>query len=86
MRQSTIKDYNNKVLLQSWKKYREVYRLGIDFKQSLLIAVVLYTLKRRSLIQDFVFFYIWPESFQSLLWYVKYDEYFGIQKIWQSAA
>ncbi|EOQ08958.1 hypothetical protein KOY_05223 [Bacillus cereus VDM021] len=56
-----------KVLLQSWKKYREVYRLEIGFKQSLLIAVVLCTLKRRSLIQDFVFVYIWPESFQSLL-------------------
>ena len=60
--------------------------MEIDFKQSLLIAVVLCTLKRRSLIQDFVFVYIWPESFQSLLWFVKHDEDFGILRIWQNVS
>ncbi|EOP59359.1 hypothetical protein IIW_04914, partial [Bacillus cereus VD136] len=37
------KRIRRQVLLQSWKKYREVYRLEIGFKQSLLIAVVLCT-------------------------------------------
>ncbi|EOO23010.1 hypothetical protein ICM_06233 [Bacillus cereus BAG1X2-3] len=70
--------------VKSLKKYRGVYKFEIGFKQSLLIAVILCTLKRWSLIRDFGSVYRWHESFQSFLWHVKHDEYFGIQKIWQN--
>lgn len=45
-----------KVLLQRLKKYREGHRLGIGFKQPILIAVVLCTLKRRILIVNYTLF------------------------------
>lgn len=48
--------------------------MEIDLKQSLLIAVVLCTLKRRSLIQGFVSVNIWPElTLLTAGWYLRYN-------------
>ncbi len=51
----------------------------------LVIDVIHYTLKKRSLIvANFVFVYIEHEQFQYLSRYVKHGEYFEILRIWQN--
>ncbi|PDY43947.1 transposase [Bacillus pseudomycoides] len=50
--------------------------------QSLVIVVIYYTSKKRSLVvANFVFVYIEHERFQCLSRYVKHDEYFDILRI-----
>lgn len=60
--------------MRSFLTYKRVKELLLNFTKPLIIFVIRYTSKRRSLIGDFVFVYIGHQAFRFLLLYVKHGE------------